>query len=158
MLELAAKRIDNTFNTDTIDAPSNQRYVLSHNKFEEATREDLQSTLAKMEAEMQSLFCEASKENKSYLDFEPPRPVPTQFLAFQQLQYRFEDKSAPFLVCCVAPAGFGKSTLISGWLHWLYVNHQEKWQTMAPTGIASTQVAGATMHAVLLANFDCKYI
>ena len=102
LLELAAKRLDITFDTDTIDKPSNQRYVLSHNKFEEATREDLQSTLAKMEAEMQSLFCEASKENKSYLDFEPPRPVPTQFLAFQQLQYRFEDKSSPFLVCCVA--------------------------------------------------------
>ena len=86
----------------------------------------------------------------------PPRPVPTQFLAYQQLQYRYEDKSAPFLVRCVAPAGFGKSTLISAWLQWLYVNHKEKWQTLAPTGIASTQVSGATIHAALLLAADGK--
>ena len=105
---------------------------------------------------MQSLFCESTNETKLYSEIIPPRRVPTQFLAYQQLQYRYEDKSAPFLVCCVAPAGFRKSTLISAWLHWLYVNHKEKWQTLAPTGIASTQVSGATIHAALLLTADGK--
>ena len=34
LLELAAKSTDITFDTDSLEAPSNQRYVLSHDDFD----------------------------------------------------------------------------------------------------------------------------
>ena len=154
LLKVAVARNDVIADMDPVGGPSNQSYVLSHNEFEGKSAADLNKALTKLQMEMQQLYCEESKEMKLYSDFNPARQVPTQYLAFQQLQYRYADTTAPFLVCCVAPAGFGKSTLISAWLHWLYVNHKEKWQTVAPTGIAATQIKGATIHAALVCTPD----
>ena len=103
---------------------------------------------------MQLLWDPVSMTRKLYTstDFALPQPAPSQFLAFEQLVFRYKSID-PLYVCVVAPAGHGKSTLIAAWLLWLY-KHGARWEVAAATGIAASQVAGVTLHALLLADTE----
>ena len=78
--------------------------------------------------------------------------MPSQYLAFQQLQLRF-DAGEPILVAVVAPAGFGKSELIAAWKYYTALRGH-RWEAIAVTGVAATQVGGATVHNFLSMSTD----
>ena len=59
--------------------------------------------------------------------------VPSQYLAFRQLQMRFQG-AEPIAVAVPAPAGFGKSELIAAWT--CYTTQGVHWETVAVTGVA----------------------
>ena len=89
---------------------------------------------------------------KHWMDFDKPAQVPSQHLALQQLKFRYQ-LHEPLMVALVAPAGFGKSELISAWLHWIHLKGHQ-WEVCATTGVAAVQMGGCTLHHLLLCRKD----
>ena len=134
----------------------NQRYVLERgiNRGGRADRETLLADLALRLKEMGNLWDSDRGEYRRYDEFQPARRPPSQLLAFEQLQYRY-NHGKPILVTVVAQAGHGKSTLCAAWLAWLATRDPpEIWEIAAPTGIAATQLGGVTLHALLSMDTD----
>ena len=121
---------------------ANQRFVLSHNMLSNTTasNERVERELQKLLGDMQLLWDPVSMTREQYTAFALPQPAPSQFLAFEQLVFRYNSIIDPLYVCVVAPAGHGKSTLIAAWLLWLY-KHGARWEVAAATGIAAAAVA-----------------
>ena len=69
---------------------------------------------------------------------------PTQWIAFEQLRYRWEC-AEPILVDSPEQAGFGRSALISAWRLFTQLKG-ERWEVLAPSGVAAVQVGGTTLH------------
>ena len=82
------------------------------------SKEKLKQKLQELEHRFLMLWDEQECCYKKWYDFQPSRKIPSQHLAFQQLKFRYQ-KHEPLLVALVAPAGFGKSELMSSWLHWV---------------------------------------
>ena len=105
-----------------------------------------------LEDKMQKLWdCDANCY-RLYHQFTPPRRVPSQYLAFDQLRLRFL-KGQPILVSILAPAGYGKSELLSAWLHFT-ASHGSQYAVCAVTGGAATQLGGCTIHNLLSLRAD----
>jgi hypothetical protein len=132
---------------------ANQRFVLSHNMLDniKCSPKIVEQKLQDLVQDMQLLWDPVSKTRKHYTTMNVASP-PSQHLAFEQLVFRYI-MGAPLFVCTVAPAGHGKSTLIAAWLLWLY-QRGARWEVAAATGIAASQVAGVTLHSLLLADTD----
>ena len=58
-----------------------------------------------------------------------------------------------FLVSILAPAGYGKSELLSAWLHFT-ASHGSKYAVCAVTGVAATQLGGCTIYNLLSLRAD----
>ena len=94
-------------------------------------------------------------EKKQYRPWgvvQPERTVPTQFLAFEQLRFRWHS-GEPIAVAVVAPAGFGKSELIAA-LMYFCVTVAATCQTIAVTGVAAANCGGCTLHSFALLRSD----
>ena len=52
-----------------------------------------------------------------------------------------------------APAGYGKSELLSAWLHFVTA-HSSQWRVLSITGVAATQLGGSTVHNFALLRAD----
>ena len=115
-------------------------------------KEKLQSKLQELEDRFQMLWDREESCYKKWYDFKQPMRIPSQHLAFQQLKFRYE-RHEPLLVALVAPAGFGKSELISAWLHWIRLKGQT-WEVCATTGVAAVQMGGCTLHHLLMCRTD----
>ena len=89
---------------------------------------------------------------RRYSEFDPKRRMPSQLLAFQQLKFRLSS-NVPLLVAIVAPAGFGKSELLSAWLSWLKMRRY-LWAVCGITGVAASQLEGSTVHNLMLLRAD----
>ncbi len=103
----------------------------------------LQAGFDALRQRMASLWSPRAKAYEPWEQVRPDRP-PSQLLALHQLMHRFHGNH-PIFVCIPPPAGFGKSELISAWLHFTAL-HGVLWEAIAPTGVAATQVAGSTLH------------
>ena len=68
---------------------------------------------------------------------------PTQWIAFEQLRYRWEC-AEPILVNCPVQAGFVESALISAWRRFTKLKG-ELWEVLAPSGVAAVQIWGKTL-------------
>ena len=112
----------------------------------------LSDRLAELTLKMQKLWDFNEKCHRLWSDFVPPRPVPSQYLAFDQLRLRFSS-GQPILVSICAPAGYGKSELLSAWLHYTAAQGC-KYQVCAVTGVAATQLGGCTLHNLLSLRSD----
>ena len=115
-------------------------------------KEKLQRKLQELEDRFQMLWDREECCYKKWYDFKQPMRIPSQHLAFQQLKFRYE-RHEPLLVALVAPAGFGKSELISAWLHWIRLKGQT-WEVCATTGVAAVQMGGCTLHHLLMCRTD----
>ena len=137
-----------------ITAPPNQLPVLSSNDAPNniIDRSLLSERLSLLETKMQQLWDFDAKCYRLYSDFKPPRNVPSQYLAFDQLRLRFL-QGEPIIAGIVAPAGFGKSELLSAWMHFL-ASRGCKHQVCGVTGIAGTQLGGCTVHNLLSLRAD----
>ena len=116
-------------------------------------RKTLLANLARLEDKMQNVWDSRDGVYKKWNEFTPPRSIPAQYKAFQQLKYRFQDPTQFIAVALVAPAGFGKSELLSAWLHFL----EERgvcWEPLGITGIAAAQLSGRTVHNFALLRAD----
>eukprot|EP00973_Karenia_brevis_P056584 7871813-Karenia_brevis.AAC.1 len=69
----------------------------------EAPVAQLKARLQLMELDMLKLWDDESQEYRLHSEFSPARPTPTQYLAYEQLKFRFSAQEALF-VCLVAPA------------------------------------------------------
>ena len=116
------------------------------------SKEKLQCKLQELEDRFQMLWDQDESCYKKWYDFQQPMQIPSQHLAFQQLKFRYE-RHEPLLVALVAPAGFGKSELISAWLHWIRLKGQT-WEVCATTGVAAVQMGGCTLHHLLMCRAD----
>ena len=116
------------------------------------SKEKLQCKLQELEDRFQMLWDQDEGCYKKWYDFLQPMQIPSQHLAFQQLKFRYQ-LNEPLLVALVAPAGFGKSELISAWLHWIRLKGQT-WEVCATTGVAAVQMGGCTLHHLLMCRTD----
>ena len=118
--------------------------------FSRITKEEAEQKLEMYEEKFQALWDEKSSTYLKYSEHSPPKPVPTQYLALQQLRQRCENPG-PLLVAVPAPAGYGKTQLIFAWLAYLrtvLINGiQPNWAVMAITGVAASNTGGSTAHA-----------
>ena len=108
--------------------------------------------LSMLEDKMQRLWDFDANCYRLYHQFTPPRQVPFQYLAFDQLRLRFL-KGQPILASILAPAGYGKSELLSSWLHFT-TSHGLQYAVCAVTGVAATQLSGCTIHNLLSLRAD----
>eukprot|EP00973_Karenia_brevis_P038369 5290125-Karenia_brevis.AAC.1 len=63
----------------------------------------IKTRLQQMELDMFKLWDDVAQDYRLHSEFVPPRPTPTQYLAYEQLKFRFDAQEALF-VCLVAPA------------------------------------------------------
>ena len=143
------------YDSDPSHGRPNQNLVLSHASF----RPDISASKAYVEVELEKLLEKLQKiwdvntnSYRHYSDVLPPRPVPSQYQAFLQIQHRLEN-ALPCLVCIAAPAGFGKTELVSALLHYL-ITKGIHWECIAVTGVAASQIAGATVHSLIQASAE----
>ena len=101
-----------------ITAPQNQLPILTSGEVPQniLERRLLNERLSILEDKMQRRWDVDANCYRLYHQFTPPRRVPSQYLAFDQLRLRFL-KGQPILVSILAPAGYGKSELLSAWLN-----------------------------------------
>ena len=120
-----------------------QRTILPHELLSPspAMRASLQQTLEQSLLKLQSVWSEDAHAYVPWQNTDMARP-PSQYIAFQQLQFRFND-GVPIAVCLVAPAGFGKSELLAAWRSYATLQGTP-WDAVAPTGVAASQVGGTT--------------
>ena len=133
----------------------NQSLVLSH----ASLRPTIKTSKACVEAQLdmllqklQKIWDPTSNTYRHYSDVHPPRGMPSQYLAFLELRYRLES-GLPVLVCIAAPAGFGKTELVSSLLHYL-VSKNIHWECIAVTGVAASQIVGGTVHSLIQASAE----
>ena len=116
------------------------------------SKKQLQDQLDRLQDRFQRLWDFKSSSYLKWNEFDPPKAVPSQHLALKQLQLRFEHDQ-PIIVAIVAPAGFGKSELLSAWLHWARLKGQ-CWEVCATTGVAAVQLGGCTLHHLIMVRQD----
>ena len=150
---LVLARTGRVLDTDPLYPVPNQTTVLSHGTLR-ALRSDpevLRKKAAAFERKLQLRWDDTQGSYRLWSEI-PGMPLPSQYVAFQQLKLRFE-QGAPILAAVVAPAGFGKSELIAAWRCFTELSGA-CWQAVAVTGVAATQVAGATLHNFLRMQTD----
>ena len=151
LIKLVLARAGSKFDADPMFADSNQKLILTHSLMDEEP-EVLKAKLEDLLQKMQNHWDFQGSCYRPWHAFVPPREVPSQFLAFDQLRLRLL-QGHPIIVSIVAPAGFGKSELIAAWM--LFTHSQKRsWATVAVTGVAATQVAGTTLHNFILLRTD----
>ena len=154
LLRLVLANVNAVVDADPILVPSAQRLVLSHAELQSlnSSPEGIRLRLEKLEQGMQQLWDSVSCSYKAWSDFEPARPVPSQYLAFRAILKRLEMPES-FFIALVAPAGFGKTKLLAALrLHCLF--HKIGLASLAVTGVAAAQNAGSTVHAFLYLNYE----
>ena len=150
------------YDVDPSHGRPNQSLVLSHASFRPAvstSKACVETQLGKLLERLQKIWDESTNSYRHYSDVLPSRCVPSQYLAFLQLRHRLEN-ALPCLVCIAAPAGFGKTELVSALLHYL-VAKGVHWECIAVTGVAASQIAGVTVHSFILASAEgdsCLFI
>ena len=133
--------------TDKIAFSANAQFIAkaSQNAITQLTPQEARIALKQMEEEFCKLWDDASGTYRPYGEL--GRHPPSQYLALQQLKYRLE-KDVPIMVAVAAPAGYGKSQLISAWLMYLQtLKEPPKWVVLAVTGVAASNAGGTTVHA-----------
>ena len=127
--------------TGVLDMAPHQRTLLAHEMFAptQAMKEVLQQTLDASKKKLQSVWCSSKQK---YVQWESAGldSAPSQYIAFQQLKFRWENK-VPIAVCLVAPAGYGKSELLAAWRAYTTLDGTP-WDAVAPTGVAASQIGG----------------
>ena len=108
--------------------------------------------LSMLEDEMQRLCDFHANCYRLYHQVTPPREVPFQYLAFDQLRLRFLKGQAIF-ASILAPTGYGKRELFSAWLHFT-ASHGSQYAVCEVTGVAATQLSGCTIHNLLSLRAD----
>ena len=120
--------------------------------FAQPTREELLKELSDVEGRLQNYWDFGTGAYKRYDEFEPPRTAPSQFLALQQLRYRYQ-QGAAICVALVAPAGYGKSDLLKAWELEMRLAGTPA-TVLGPTGIAASNCGGSTIHSFLYLGND----
>ena len=130
--------------TGILPMAPHQRTILAHEMLSStpAMRAALEASLQEFMAKLQSVWCSAAHKYVPWYTADLVKP-PSQYLAFQQLQYRWEN-AVPIAVCLVAPAGFGKSELLAAWRSYTTLQGAT-WAAVAPTGVAASQVGGGAL-------------
>ena len=129
--------------------------MLSHASFRPAistSKACVEAQLDRILEKLQKIWDVSTNSYRHYSDVLPSRSVPSQYLAFLQLRHRLEN-ALPCLVCIAAPAGFGKTELVSALLHYL-VAKGVHWECIAVTGVAASQIVGATIHSLIQASAE----
>ena len=103
-------------------------------------------------AKLQSVWDLQTREYRLWNEFQPPRKVPSQYSAFEQLRLRWKN-NIPILAALIAPAGFGKTELAAAWLY-LMASLDAVWELCAVTGVAAAQLGGTTLHSLLRMRAD----
>ena len=111
------------------------------------SRDEAAVKLQEYEDKFLALWDEETSAYRKHSEHSPPKQMPTQYLALQQLKQRWEN-ATPLLVAVPAPAGYGKSQLILAWLAYLRSrDDQPQWAVLALTGVAASNTGGSTVHA-----------
>ena len=131
--------------TTSIDAASNN--PSSEERSEWATR------LRKYCDTFQQRWCASTCTYRKWNECQYTKP-PSQWLAFQQLQFRHTNHY-PILVNIPAQAGFGKSELINAWRLAMKIQN-ENWECVAPSGVAAVQINGKTLHGLIRMDGKCS--
>ncbi|HIL56947.1 MAG TPA: hypothetical protein EYG39_03455, partial [Rhodothermales bacterium] len=153
LTKLVLERTSTLHDVGAVDAAPNQSLVLTAGKVAEAkkTPEELERALESSVDKMSRLWSTSEGKYVLWHDL-PHRRQPSQLTAFQSLRAQFEQK-LPILVMIPSPAGFGKSELIAAWRYFTE-GKKSLWETTSPTGVAATQVAGCTLHALIQLRSD----
>lgn len=143
------------YDADPACGRPNQDLVLSHASFKPTAASPkafVREKLDKILIKLQSLRDDNVHEYRKYDEFEPARALPSQLKAFAELRRRLEH-DIPILICIVAPAGYGKTELLSALLHYLSYKSISS-ECVAVTGVAASQIAGTTVHALVQSSAD----
>ena len=143
------------YDADPTHGRPNQSLVLSHASFRPAvttSKAYLEAELKKLLEKLQKVWDASRNSYRHYAEVSPSRSIPSQYLAFEQIRHRLEN-DIPCLVCIAAPAGFGKTELVSALLHYL-VAKGIHWECIAVTGVAASQIVGSTVHSLIQASAE----
>ena len=154
LLRLVLANINAVVDADPILAPPEQNLSLSHAELEALSQspEYIRAKLDAVVKRMQRYWDASTASYRSWQDFEPKRPVPTQYLAYRAILKRMECPMS-FFIALVAPAGFGKTELLTA-LRLHCALHGITMTCLAVTGVAAAQNAGSTVHSFLYLNHD----
>ena len=156
LVRLITVNMKGAWDPDPLLTPSVHKLVLSHSEFSSlcASTDTMKQRLHSLEARMQNYWDADSAAYMPWHAFDPPRRVPSQYLAYLALLKRLDDP-ASFFVALVAPAGFGKTELLASLrLHCCLRNKPIAMTSLAVTGVAASQNAGSTVHNYFWLNVD----
>ena len=147
LLELVQSLSGGLLDTDKVSFSANAQFIAkaSQNAATHMTAEEAMHSLHQHEQKFCKLWDESSATYRRYDEL--GRKPPSQYLALQQLKYRFEH-NVPIMIAVAAPAGYGKSQIIMAWLTYLQTQKPiPKWVVLAVTGVAASNAGGTTIHA-----------
>ena len=147
LLELVQALAGGLLDTDKVSFSANAEFIAkaSQNSLSHMNVAEALTSLKQLEEKFCKVWDGGSGSYRRY--DEVGRKPPSQFLALQQLKFRFEN-NVPIMIAVAAPAGYGKSQIIMAWLMYLQTrNPVPKWVVLAITGVAASNAGGTTLHA-----------
>ena len=149
MVTLIQSMSGGLLDTDPTNFKPNSQFIAAGkaNSSHMLSRDEAAVKLQEYEEKFLALWDEETSAYRKHSEHTPPKQMPTQYLALQQLEQRWENPT-PLLVAVPAPAGYGKSQLILAWLAYLRSRpDQPEWAVLAITGVAASNTGGSTVHA-----------